>query len=92
MADRNFLLLAERSGAVLTGKPNGSEAVSVLFTIAAWRAFDSMVAPIVSEYLAEYQAAVEYASWQIWASMQRKEGNPCWSYDTSDERNGEFHT
>ncbi len=35
-----FLNLALECGAILTGKPDGSEAVSVVFTVQAWQAFD----------------------------------------------------
>lgn len=36
-----FLNLAKTCGAKLTGKPDGSEAVTVVFTVDAWRAFDA---------------------------------------------------
>lgn len=36
-----LLALAEHCGAVLTGKTDGSEAITVVFTISAWRAFDA---------------------------------------------------
>lgn len=39
-----FLALAEQCGARLAGKPDGSEAVTVVFTIPAWRAFDAELA------------------------------------------------
>lgn len=35
-----LLALAERCGAILTGKPDGSEAITIVFTVPAWRAFD----------------------------------------------------
>lgn len=38
-----FLDAALACGAVLTGKPDGSEPVTVVFTIAAWRKFDAAV-------------------------------------------------
>lgn len=42
-----LLSLAEESGARLTGKPDGSEPITVVFTIEAWRAFDvALVVPI----------------------------------------------
>ncbi len=41
---REFLLLAEKCGAVLTGKGDGSESVTVVFTVNAWRAFDAALA------------------------------------------------
>jgi len=41
---RARLDLAETCGAVITGKPDGSEAVSVVFTPEAWRAFDARIA------------------------------------------------
>lgn len=40
-----FLLLAQRCGATLTGKPDGSESITVVFTIDAWRAFDAACRP-----------------------------------------------
>jgi len=39
-----LLALAEQHGAKLTGKPDGSEAVTVVFTVKAWRAFDAALA------------------------------------------------
>lgn len=38
---KEFLDLALSCGAKLTGKPDGSEAVTVVFTADAWRAFDA---------------------------------------------------
>lgn len=38
---REFLALAEQCGATLTGKPDGSEAITVVFSIEAWRKFDA---------------------------------------------------
>ena len=35
-----FLALAESCGAVITGKPDGSEPITIVFTIDAWRKFD----------------------------------------------------
>lgn len=35
-----FLALAQKCGAVLTGKPDGSESITIAFTVDAWRAFD----------------------------------------------------
>lgn len=43
-ASRELLALAEQSGARLTGKPDGSEAVTVVFTPQAWQAFDAALA------------------------------------------------
>lgn len=37
---KEFLALAESCGAQITGKPDGSESVTVVFTIDAWRKFD----------------------------------------------------
>lgn len=42
-----LLALAEKCGARLTGKPDGSESVTVVFTVDAWRAFDAVLGPIV---------------------------------------------
>lgn len=36
----DFLQLAQKCGAVLTGKPDASEAITVVFSVDAWRAFD----------------------------------------------------
>lgn len=36
-----LLALAQRCGAVLTGKPDGSEPIEVIFSVAAWRNFDA---------------------------------------------------
>lgn len=41
-----FLDLAQQHGARITGKPDGSEAIEVVFSIAAWRAFDQACAAI----------------------------------------------
>ncbi len=35
-----FLALAQSCGAVMTGKPDGSEAITIMFEIPAWRKFD----------------------------------------------------
>lgn len=43
-----FLALAERCGARLTGKPDGSEPIEIVFTIEAWRKFDALSAQDVS--------------------------------------------
>src|SRR6185312_16013381 len=43
-----FLALAESCGAVLTGKPDGSEAITIVFTIEAWRKFDGVTAASAS--------------------------------------------
>ena len=36
----DLLQLAQKCGAVLTGKPDASEAITVVFSVDAWRAFD----------------------------------------------------
>lgn len=41
-----FLSLAQRCGATLTGKPDGSESITVVFTLDAWRAFDTACRPL----------------------------------------------
>ena len=41
----DFLETAQHCGAELTGKPDGSEPVTVMFTCEAWRAFDAAVNP-----------------------------------------------
>lgn len=45
-----LLELAIQCGAMLTGKPDGSEAITVVFAIPAWRAFDAALgssAPLI---------------------------------------------
>ena len=37
--DAEFLNLAEQCGARITGKPNGSEPIEIVFSIEAWRRF-----------------------------------------------------
>lgn len=44
-ARKEFLDLAEACGARITGKPDGSEPVEVIFSIDAWRAFDAAQSP-----------------------------------------------
>lgn len=39
-----LLSLAELSGAVISGKPDGSESIKIIFTIDAWRRFDNALA------------------------------------------------
>lgn len=39
-----LLARAEDCGAKLTGRPDGSEAITIVFTIQAWRAFDAFLA------------------------------------------------
>ena len=39
-----LLALAETCGAKLTGKPAGSEAITIVFTIDAWQLFDATLA------------------------------------------------
>lgn len=43
VAKAKTLSLAEACGAQLTGKPDGSEAITVVFTIDAWRKFSAAV-------------------------------------------------
>lgn len=40
-----LLNLATQCGAVLTGKPDGSESITIIFTVDAWRAFDVATRP-----------------------------------------------
>jgi hypothetical protein len=54
-----LLSLAKSSGARITGKPDGSEPIEVVFSIDAWRKFDAAVLPQVGEAtrkIAEYDA------------------------------------
>lgn len=44
-ASRKFLELAEQCGARITGKPDGSEPIEIVFSIPAWRKFDATVNP-----------------------------------------------
>lgn len=36
--------------------------------------------PVQEEYRIEYENAVSCAASQVWASMQRHKGDPCWEY------------
>lgn len=36
--------------------------------------------PLVDEYERAYADAVAYASTQVWASMHRHDGDPCWEW------------
>jgi hypothetical protein len=36
--------------------------------------------PLSEEYAIAYENAVSYAASQVWASMQRHKGDPCWEY------------
>lgn len=38
------------------------------------------VKPLVDEYAAELENAAVYCGAQIWASMQRHQGDPCWEW------------
>lgn len=38
---KELLALAESCGAQITGKPDGSESITVVFSIEAWRSFDA---------------------------------------------------
>lgn len=46
-----FLALAEANGARITGKPDGSEAIEIVFSIQVWRAFDAAVAGMTPRVL-----------------------------------------
>lgn len=41
----DFLDLALECGAVMTGKPDGSEPITIVFSIEAWRSFDLATSP-----------------------------------------------
>lgn len=43
-----LLTLAESAGAVITGKPDGTEPITVSFTPAAWRGFQQVVGGAVN--------------------------------------------
>ena len=59
---QDFLETALACGATLTGKPDGSEAISVVFTIDAWRKLDSAI-----QQAEVTQAEVtDELCWQIW--------------------------
>lgn len=60
-----FLDLALKCGAVLTSKPDGSEAITVVFTIPAWQAFDAMC---IDQSRAMFIARLEHMS--PWVSTQ----------------------
>lgn len=53
MKDRAKLDLAEACGATLTGAPDGTVPVTVVFTPAAWREFSSKVEIAIREECAE---------------------------------------
>lgn len=77
-----FLAFAEQLGAKISGKPDGSESITVVFTVPAWRLFDSHVAPVFAEYMKEYENGLVCAAAQIWASIYRHDGDPCWENRT----------
>ena len=62
----DFLQLAQKCGAVITGKPDASEAITVVFSVEAWRAFDlatAQAAPVdaaVQEDAERWQFFAEY--------------------------------
>ena len=61
-ASPKFLDMALSCGAELTGKPDGSEPITVVFTCEAWRAFDGAVsADLVAQYQAGYKKVEEGA-------------------------------
>lgn len=44
--------------------------------------------PLVDEYEAAYADAIAYAAIQVWASMQRHKGDPCWEWCHSEVYGG----
>lgn len=68
-----FLALAQACGVTLTGKPDGSEPVTVVFTIDAWREFDAALredkpfqlglSVAASDVLAERQRQMDVEGW-----------------------------
>lgn len=58
---RQILALAEKSGARISGKPDGSEPIEVIFPIPAWRAFSATIGQHISlraelvHFLAEWE-------------------------------------
>lgn len=46
---RELLDLAMGQGAILTGKPDGSEPIQLIFSIASWRAFDAEMLKVPRE-------------------------------------------
>jgi hypothetical protein len=76
-----FLKLAENCGAKLTGKPDGSEAITIVFSIGAWRAFDA-----AALYAAQpEQAQQPHAAGELFTCVGEIDGkNIIWA-DLSDE-------
>lgn len=70
-----FLDIARRCGATLTGKPDGSEAITVVFSITAWRAFDRAILAEHEDMNELHAYAANLAGEDIWESMQ-EDGNP----------------
>ena len=46
-----LLAKAQQAGAVLTGKPDSTERITVMFSIEAWRAFDAAL--LAAEHVSE---------------------------------------
>jgi hypothetical protein len=69
-----FLALAESCGARITGKPDGSEAIQIVFTIDAWRKFDRALTthPTPAQEAPETQRANENAR-KLFDEMARTE-------------------
>lgn len=58
----DFLETAQRCGAELTGKPDASEPITVVFTCEAWQQFDRVVgADLFAQYQAGYKKVEEGA-------------------------------
>lgn len=45
-----LLAIAERCGAIITGKPDGSEPINVVFTPDTWQAFDAAARSALSAH------------------------------------------
>lgn len=60
-----FLALAESCGARITGKPDGSEPIEVVFPIEAWRAFDAAMLAAAPAVKAEQVPTPEF----IWVRL-----------------------
>jgi hypothetical protein len=69
-----FLERALSCGAILTGKPDGSEPITVVFSIDAWRAFDVSCQMPTDAYLKAKVAEGGTFAWE----MQAARGECAW--------------
>lgn len=81
MTFMTLLQLAEFSGAYLTGKPDGSEPITVVFSIKSWRAFDAFLreAKEVVERFKATDACI--ADSRLWFLSEVDGDDDAWSDD-----------